>query len=119
MLNTSLCEQIGNVVDWRTMHEQLFLKSDEQYYTEYDEEETVQRNTTDERVDVMLFGYARAGSTYVGQILGHNDGAFYFYEPLWTKEGGLKYYRNNYVCEMNSIACRFVSGLDSILFDFL
>ena len=111
MLNTSLYEQIGNVVDWRTMHEQ--------YYTEYDEEETVQRNTTDERVDVMLFGYARAGSTYVGQILGHNDGAFYFYEPLWTKEGGLKYYRNNYVCEMNSIACRFVSGLDSILFDFL
>jgi hypothetical protein len=58
------------------------LKSDEQYYTEYDEEETVQRNTTDERVDVMLFGYARGGSTYVGQILGHNDGAFYLQHYL-------------------------------------
>lgn len=63
------------------------------------------RNT---KVDVMLFGYARGGSTYVGQILGHNDDTFYFYEPLLSKmEESLRYYRLDAVCEMNSPHCRY------------
>lgn len=31
---------------------------------------------------VMIFGYMRGGSSIVGETFGHDDKAFYWYEPL-------------------------------------
>lgn len=56
----------------------------------------------------MVFGYARGGSTYVGQMLGYNDDTFYFYEPLYVEEDPLRYFRNDTICEMNGSKCRWV-----------
>ena len=64
------------------------------------------RNNPEEKVDVMLFGYARGGSTYVGQLIGFHEDAFYFYEPLWNAQDALHYFNKTHICEMNSMSCR-------------
>ncbi|XP_063420590.1 carbohydrate sulfotransferase 1-like [Mytilus trossulus] len=64
---------------------------------------------SDEKSDVMLFAYARGGSTYVGHMLGQHEHSFYFYEPLFDEETRHQYCRNGSVCEFNNPSCRPVN----------
>ena len=33
---------------------------------------------------IVLLGYMRGGTTFVGSLLGHREDTFYLYEPLWN-----------------------------------
>ncbi|KAL5013972.1 hypothetical protein ScPMuIL_008242 [Solemya velum] len=58
-----------------------------------------------ERTDIMLLGYYRGGTTFVGRILGHRTGSFYFYEPLWNLSKWGEFKKTEW-CDQRKPYCR-------------
>lgn len=55
--------------------------------------------------DVLLFGYQRGETTFVGHIIGCREDTFYFYEPLWSLSRK-KYFTKDQQCSVNKEVCR-------------
>ncbi|XP_063405418.1 carbohydrate sulfotransferase 3-like [Mytilus trossulus] len=55
--------------------------------------------------DILLFGYQRGETTFVGHILGCRKDTFYFYEPFWSISKQ-KYFTKSQKCDTHKDVCR-------------
>ena len=63
------------------------------------------QQTLKPHTNVLLFGYQRGETTFVGHIIGCREDTFYFYEPLWSLSRK-KYFTKDKQCWVNKEACR-------------
>ncbi|XP_060069399.1 carbohydrate sulfotransferase 1-like [Ylistrum balloti] len=68
--------------------------------------------------NILLIGYLRGGTTFVGEILGLRNDSFYVYEPL-HKMSMLHYFKPGYMCSMEDASCRIANGTDNKALDVL
>ncbi|CAC5399481.1 CHST1 [Mytilus coruscus] len=55
--------------------------------------------------DILLFGYQRGETTFVGHILGCRKDTFYFYEPFWSISRQ-QYFTKSQKCDTHKDVCR-------------
>ncbi|XP_063435998.1 carbohydrate sulfotransferase 1-like [Mytilus trossulus] len=79
-----------------------------------------QKNITSDNTDILLFGYMKGETTFVGNIIGCRTNVFYFYEPLWslsiggyfTKDKECSFHEKN--CKSNRISLNIPKLLSSL-----
>ncbi|XP_021351925.1 uncharacterized protein LOC110449396 [Mizuhopecten yessoensis] len=55
--------------------------------------------------DILVIGYLRGGTTFIGEILGLRNDSFYVYEPL-HKMAEFGYFKPGHECSMYNETCR-------------
>ena len=53
---------------------------------------------------IIMLGYLRGGTTFIGQVLGVRAGTFYLYEPLFEL-GSFVYFKTGEMCGMTQNSC--------------
>ncbi|CAC5363960.1 unnamed protein product [Mytilus coruscus] len=69
-----------------------------------------QKNITSDSTDILLFGYMKGETTFVGHIVGCRTNAFYFYEPLWSLSIG-GYFTKDKECRIHENNCKSYNNI--------
>lgn len=68
--------------------------------------------------DIMIVGYIRGGSTFLGELMGVREGSFYLYEPLYGLSK-LGYFKPGYHCNTMDTYCSEAVNMDMHALGFL
>ncbi|XP_076101017.1 carbohydrate sulfotransferase 1-like [Mytilus galloprovincialis] len=69
-----------------------------------------QKNITSASTDILLFGYMKGETTFVGNIVGCRANVFYFYEPLWSLSIG-GYFTKDKECGFHENNCKSYNSI--------
>ncbi|CAG2213960.1 CHST1 [Mytilus edulis] len=69
-----------------------------------------QKNIISDSTDILLFGYMKGETTFVGNIVGCRTNVFYFYEPLWSLSTG-GYFTKDKECGFHENNCKSYNSI--------
>ncbi|XP_033745635.1 carbohydrate sulfotransferase 1-like [Pecten maximus] len=78
----------------------------------------VQHPKVKTEADIMIVGYIRGGSTFLGELMGIRKDSFYLYEPLY-RLSKLGYYKPGYHCNTMDTYCTGAMKMDMHALGFL